>query len=116
MTDAALSDRTIEAPPPAAARAWRLPTHWFGVAPFFLFALMFLILPTTYLVVGAFQNDQGDFTLDNIYALAQPNIIAAYWISIRISLASAIIGALVGLAIAIAIVRGGLPNWVRPRP
>ena len=113
MTDAALSDRTIEAPPPAAARAWRLPTHWFGVAPFFLFALMFLILPTTYLVVGAFQNDQGDFTLDNIYALAQPNIIAAYWISIRISLASAIIGALVGLAIAIAIVRGGLPNWVR---
>ena len=91
----------------------RLPTQWLGVAPFFLFALMFLILPTTYLVIGAFQNDQGQFTLDNIIALSQPNIVAAYWISIRISLASAILGALIGLAIAIAIVRGGLPRWVR---
>src|SRR4029453_2300859 len=40
----------------------------------------------------------------------------AYWISIKISLASAILGALVGLAIAIAIVRGGLPGWVRSAP
>lgn len=74
---------------------------------------MFLIAPTAYLVVGAFQNDQGEFTLDNIVALSQPSIVAAYWISIRISLASAIIGALVGIAISIAIVRGGLPRWVR---
>jgi len=98
---------------PPVGRAMRLPTAWLGVAPFFLFALLFLILPTTYLVVGAFQNSQGEFTLENVAALSQPSIVAAYWISIRISLASAILGALVGLAIAIAIVRGGLPNWVR---
>src|SRR5262249_26131603 len=100
-------------PLPPAKQALRLPTAWLGVAPFFLFALLFLILPTAYLVIGAFQNDQGAFTLENIAALSQPSILAAYWISIRISLASAILGALVGLAIAIAIVRGGLPNWVR---
>ncbi|BCH23034.1 ABC transporter permease [Mesorhizobium sp. L-8-3] len=99
--------------PPATERGLRLPTQWLGVAPFFLFALFFLILPTAYLVVGAFQNNQGEFTFDNIAALSQPSIVAAYWISIRISLASALIGALVGLAIAIAIVRGGLPGWVR---
>lgn len=98
---------------PPAERAMRLPTAWLGVAPFFLFALLFLILPTAYLVIGAFQNNQGEFTLENIAALSQPSILAAYWISIRISLASAILGALIGLAIAIAIVRGGLPNWVR---
>ncbi|MGO4832288.1 acriflavin resistance protein, partial [Rhizobiaceae sp. 2RAB30] len=74
---------------------------------------MFLILPTTYLVIGAFQNDQGQFTLENIVALSQPSIVAAYWVSIKVSVASALLGALVGLAIAIAIVRGGLPNWVR---
>jgi len=91
----------------------RLPLQWLGVAPFFIFALMFLILPTFYLVVGAFQNAQGEFTFDNIIGLFQPSIIAAYWISIRISLASALIGALAGLAIAIAVVRGGLPRWVR---
>lgn len=95
------------------SRTLRLPMVWLGVAPFFLFALLFLILPTAYLVIGAFQNNEGGFTFDNILALTQPSIVAAYWISIRISLASAILGALVGLAIAIAIVRGGLPNWVR---
>ena len=91
----------------------RFPTQWLGVAPFFLFAIMFLILPTAYLMLGAFQNPQGEFTLENIAALSQPTIVAAYWISIKISLASALLGAFVGLAIAIAIVRGGLPSWVR---
>ncbi|MBL8584147.1 MAG: ABC transporter permease subunit [Rhizobiaceae bacterium] len=113
MTDIGLSDGMAAGKPAPAARGMRLPTHWLGVAPFFLFALMFLILPTTYLVIGAFQNDQGEFTLANILALFQPSILAAYWISIKVSLASAILGALVGLALAIAIVRGGLPNWVR---
>lgn len=74
---------------------------------------MFLILPTLYLVLGAFENAEGEYTLENIYALAHPQIVAAYTISIQISLASAILGGLFGLAIAIAIVRGGLPNWVR---
>jgi putative spermidine/putrescine transport system permease protein len=111
-----LSDTEVAIEPAAAKTAggkFRLPTQWLGVAPFFIFALMFLIFPTIYLVVGAFQNNQGEFTLENIIALSQPSIIAAYWISIRISLASALLGALVGLAIAIAIVRGGLPAWVR---
>ena len=114
MTDAAISDPAASrSAPPGEARRLNLPTQWLGVAPFFLFALMFLILPTAYLVLGAFQNDQGEFTLENIYALFQPSILAAYWISIRISLSSALLGAFVGLAIAVAIVRGGLPNWVR---
>ena len=67
----------------------RLPTQWLGVAPFFIFAVMFLILPTAYLMLGAFQNDAGEFTLENIAALSQPSIVAAYWISIKVSLASA---------------------------
>jgi putative spermidine/putrescine transport system permease protein len=99
--------------PPDVARRMRLPTQWLGVAPFFIFALMFLILPTVYLMLGAFQNDAGEFTLENITALSQPSIVAAYWISIKVSFASAILGAFIGLGIAIAIVRGGLPNWIR---
>src|SRR3954471_1007406 len=94
------------AAPPEAARNLRLPTQWLGVAPFFIFAIMFLILPTAYLMVGAFQNEDGAFTLENIVALGQPSIVAAYWISIKVSVASAVVGAFVGLAIAIAIVRG----------
>ncbi|MEZ5803379.1 MAG: ABC transporter permease subunit [Rhizobiaceae bacterium] len=114
MSQASLSDPSaVPLPPQADARGFKLPLQWLGVAPFFIFALMFLILPTAYLVIGAFQNNAGEYTLENIYALAQPSILAAYWISIRISLASAVIGALVGFAIALAIVRGGLPDWVR---
>ena len=114
MTDISLSQRAVaDSVPPATARAMRLPTHWLGVAPFFIFTIMFLILPTLYLMLGAFQNDAGEFTLENIAALSQPSIVAAYWISIKVSLASSLIGAFAGLAIAIAIVRGGLPNWIR---
>jgi putative spermidine/putrescine transport system permease protein len=113
MTDISASDLSRQSAPQVETRRPRLPMQWLGVAPFFIFALMFLILPTTYLILGAFQNDQGEFTLENIAALFQPSIVAAYWISIKVSVASAILGALMGLAIAIAIVRGGLPGWVR---
>jgi putative spermidine/putrescine transport system permease protein len=115
MTDIPMSDHAVagKTAPPAEARSMRLPTQWLGVAPFFIFAIMFLILPTLYLMLGAFQNDAGEFTLENIVALAQPSIVAAYWISIKVSLASSLIGAFAGLAIAIAIVRGGLPDWIR---
>lgn len=115
MTDLSVSNQAIagKAAPPGEARAMRLPTQWLGVTPFFVFAVMFLILPTLYLMLGAFQNEAGEFTFANIVALFSANIVAAYWISIKVSLASSLIGAFAGLAIAIAIVRGGLPNWIR---
>jgi len=86
---------------------------WLGVAPFFVFAFLFLILPTLYLLVGAFQDPHGNFTLQNFRDLAQDSIVAAYWISIRISAASAFIGAICGFFIAYAVIGGGLPGWLR---
>ena len=87
---------------------------WLGVVPFFVFALMFLILPTLYLIAGAFQDSTGQFTLDNLRGIFTPTIMAAYWISIRVSLASAVGGALIGFFLAYAVVQGGLPRWLRP--
>ncbi len=87
---------------------------WIGVVPFFVFALMFLIIPTAYLVGGAFQDQSGGFTLNNITNLFTPTIVAAYWISIKVSLASAIGGAAIGFFLAYAVVLGGLPSWLRP--
>jgi putative spermidine/putrescine transport system permease protein len=98
----------------AGARSGRISWAWLGVVPFFVFALMFLILPTMYLIVGAFQNRAGEFTLDNLGNLFHPTIIAAYWISIKVSLASAIGGAIVGFLLAYGVVLGGLPRWLRP--
>ncbi|MEB2843185.1 acriflavin resistance protein [Rhizobiales bacterium RZME27] len=86
---------------------------WLGIAPFLIFALMFLIVPTLYLVSGAFFNAQGQFTFQNIADLFTPTIMSAYWISIKVSLASSLGGALIGFFLAWAIVLGGLPSWIR---
>lgn len=92
------------------AGAW----DWLGVVPFMLFTLLFLILPTMYLFVGAFQNTAGEFTLDNIIQLGSKDIADAYTLSIQLSLVSAALGTVTGLMLAYAIVSGGLPDWVRP--
>jgi len=86
---------------------------WLGIVPFMLFAVLFLILPTLYLVTGAFFNPAGELTLQNFRDLAQPQIAAAYWISIKISFASALGGLLIGFFLAWAITMGGLPGWIR---
>ena len=95
---------------PAKSANW----HWLGVAPFLLFAALFLILPTAYLMVGAFQNEAGHFTLDNIIGLWTDSVIQAYWISFRISAASALGGGIIGFLLAWAAVQGKLPAWIRP--
>ena len=97
-----------------ARSAPRFSWAWLGVAPFFIFALMFLILPTAYLMVGAFQDQDGYFTLVNLKNLFQPSILAAYWISVEVSLASAIGGALIGFFLAYAVIAGNVPGWMRP--
>ncbi|SMC60218.1 putative spermidine/putrescine transport system permease protein [Rhizobium sp. RU36D] len=91
----------------------RLPLYWLGVVPFFLFVTLFLILPTMRIVVGAFQTPDGTFTFNNILGLFKPSILAAYWISIKISLASAVLGCAIGFAMAAAVVLGGLPRFIR---
>ena len=96
-----------------AIRRRRIPLAWVGIMPFLIFALLFLILPTLQIVTGAFRNQAGEFTLDNIANLFTPSILSAYWISIRISIASAFFGCLVGFLMAVGITIGGLPSWIR---
>ena len=62
-------------------------------------------------MVGAFQYADGHFTPANITILFQPSIVSAYWISIEVSAASAIGGAVFGFFLAYAVVIGDLPEW-----
>jgi len=98
---------------PVTRPARRLPTNWIGLVPFLLFALLFLFLPTMNIVLGAFQTPEGGFTFENIRGLNTPQIRAAYIISLKISLASAALGCLIGFAVAAAVVLGGLPRFIR---
>ncbi|MCC7048259.1 MAG: ABC transporter permease subunit [Alphaproteobacteria bacterium] len=109
-----MSQQSAASAPDAARGSGRFSWDWLGVVPFFVFALMFLILPTLYLMVGAFQDSEGHFTLRNLVNLFQPSILAAYWISIEVSAASAIGGAVIGFFLAYAVIAGNLPGWMRP--
>lgn len=102
------------APPGAIPRPRAFSWAFLGVLPFFLFAFFFLILPTSFLMVGAFQDADGHPTLANLRDLFHPTILKAYWISIQVSTASALGGAVIGFFVAYAAISGGLPRWVRP--
>jgi putative spermidine/putrescine transport system permease protein len=93
-----------------AISSWK---NWLGVFPFFLFTFLFIVLPSISLFVGSFQDAQGNFTLKNFIDLSDPSIVSAYWVSIRISAATAIGGGLLGFFMAYAVTVGGLPRWVR---
>lgn len=91
----------------------RLPTQWIGVAPFLIFALLFLILPTMNIVLGAFRTPDGAFTLVNVIGLMDPSITGPFVISMKLSFVTAGVGCLLGFILAAAVTRGGLPKSLR---
>lgn len=94
-------------------RSTRLSWNWLGLAPFAIFALLFLILPTMKIVIGAFQAQDGSFTLQNLVDLNTDSIRNAYWTSIKLSVITALLGGAIGFAMAAAVVFGGLPKRIR---
>jgi len=93
-----------------ALSAWR---NWLGVIPFFLFTLLFILMPSLTLLLGAFRDNDGNLTLMNFAGLFEPSIVSAYWITIKISLTTAIGGGILGFLMAYAVTIGKLPNPVR---
>ena len=83
--------------------------------PFFLFALMFLIYPSSTIAVRSFQNSSThEFTFDNILRLFNSEyLLQSYWISIKISLVTSIGGGIFGFLLAYSAIRGGLPRFMR---
>jgi putative spermidine/putrescine transport system permease protein len=86
---------------------------WLGLIPFFLFAILFIGLPVTYLVVGSFQNNQGATTLQNYQDLLGQNTLRSFTLSIEISLVTALVGGIFGFLLAYAVILGGLPRFLR---
>lgn len=83
--------------------------------PFFAYTACFLLAPTVIVIVGAFQNVDGGFTLNNFGKLFEANTIAAFATSILVSVISALIGAVVGAVASYALVIGGKPNGLLRR-
>jgi putative spermidine/putrescine transport system permease protein len=94
---------------PGLAISWA----WLGLVPFFAFTAAFLLAPAGFLVVGAFQDDRGAFTLKNIVDLFQPFVLEAYWLSLQVSVITAVGGGIFGFLLAYATILGGLPRATR---
>jgi putative spermidine/putrescine transport system permease protein len=87
---------------------------WIGVVPFFLFALLFLLLPSISIFVNSFQAPDGSFTLENVQALyTRADFVSAYRASLSISVITALGGGIFGFLLAYAVVLGGLPRGLR---
>ena len=86
---------------------------WLGLLPFFLFILVFLIIPSLKLFSGAFTDQQGKFTLDNINFLQNPFVLKSYIVSLQVSAITAIIGGLFGFFVAYSITQGRSPRWLK---
>ncbi len=98
----------------AVSSTRRVSWAWLGLLPFFAFVVAFLLAPSSFIFIGSFQDVQGSFTLENIISLVtEPTIVAAYWLSIRISAVTAIGGGLLGFLLAYAVTVGGLPTPFR---
>src|SRR5207237_4197072 len=69
--------------------------------------------PAGEVLVGALKSVHGGWTIGNVQQLFHHPYIDAYKTSIEVSVVTALLGAVAGLAIAYAAIRDGTPRWVR---
>ena len=116
MTELPVSARTpsaADAAGPASrgagSRRFRGARDYLALIPFHLYVVVFLILPTLIVTVGAFTGS-GGFTLDNVSQMFTSDVfVDAFVKSIQLAVATAIAGAIFGGLLAWAVVRGD-PN------
>ena len=78
-----------------------------GLIPFFLFAAMFIGLPTGSVVVNAFRGNSNEWTFDNLRVAFGDIYFTSLIGSLQLGFTSALTGAIVGLAISYAVAISG---------
>jgi putative spermidine/putrescine transport system permease protein len=86
---------------------------WLGVLPFFLFSAAFLIGPAVILVYRSVEDPEGGFTFQFWRQITSDTVMRSYGMSVRISLATALVGGIFGFLLAWAVSLGALPRAVR---
>ncbi|MDI3270576.1 MAG: hypothetical protein QJR00_07700 [Bacillota bacterium] len=92
------------APAEKAGRRPRVPfSLWLPAIPFLFFALAFVVMPLLAIALQSFQGAQG--LLGNYAALTSPQYLEAFRHSFSLSLATALLGVLIGAPAALALHR-----------
>jgi putative spermidine/putrescine transport system permease protein len=80
-------------------RGRRRPAAWWGLTPFALYVLAFLVLPCLLALGTGFVDGDGRFTLDNIAVLGEPSVLRAFGSSALVSGVTAVVGAVLGAVV-----------------
>jgi len=97
-----------EAHTPPRARWLRRNTSFFGLLPFSIYVILFLLLPTVLSVGSGLFDGSGHFTWDNLAALGDPTVLVTFGNSLWLSLLASAVGAIGGSAVCYALL--GLRN------
>ena len=103
---------------PALATVRARLAPWLAVAPFLILVAVGLVTPTVALAVGAFRRQNPDTlaaetTVDNLRVALSGGYRTALLGSLRLAAVCAVVGAVLGVAIAAAVVRSGSPTLRR---
>jgi putative spermidine/putrescine transport system permease protein len=99
--------------PDTASGRKRLSFVWLGTLPFFVYTAAFLFVPAGEVMLGAFKDGHGGWTIHNIRLLFDSPYRQAFTTSIQVSGITALAGAAVGLAVGYSAIRDGTPRWIR---
>ena len=98
------------APSGAGAGRHKGARNYLALIPFHAYVGLFLVLPTLFVVIGAFSDSSGAFTLDNFRAMfTEAQFTDAFIKSLQLAVITALLGATLGGLLAWAVVRGD-PN------
>jgi putative spermidine/putrescine transport system permease protein len=90
---------------PRAGRLTR-PLDLLGLAPFAAYVLVFLGAPAYAVLTAAFQDDAGNLTAHNVTTTLKDPYRHAFVVSVELSAVSALLGAVLGLALAVTVAGG----------
>jgi putative spermidine/putrescine transport system permease protein len=84
-----------------------------GIVPFGVYVAFGLLIPMVAVAIGAFQNDNGGFTLSNVHTATHGIYLHGFEQSIILSVVTSILPAIFGLLIAYAIFTAKRGNLLR---
>ena len=98
----------------AGASRFKGAGNYLALIPFHAYVGLFLVLPTLFVVVGAFSDGNGQFTLDNFRTMFTSDVFIDSFIkSLQLAVITALLGAIGGGLLAWAVVRGDPQGLLR---
>ena len=98
--------------PVRAGRRLSLPA-WVGIVPFLGYVGVFLLLPTVIVLVHAFQNQSGGFSLSGLKVLGDSTVRGYFVGSAELAAVTSVGGAVLGAILAYAVASGNPEGVVR---